>query len=98
MAGKGLKLYFALNPDDYANSPIPVKNAGVKNLYKDIPLVFKVKSGLSVKRAKQLIADVCTKDGLEKATIVPVNYVAQLQSYKVAGTEDDDQDEEDDEE
>ena len=57
VAGKALKLYFALNPKDYANTTLPVQDAGDKGTYKDIPLVFKVKSDLSVRRAKQLIAD-----------------------------------------
>lgn len=63
VAGKGLKLYFALNPADYADSSIPVKDASGVNLYKEIPAMFKVKSELSVKRAKQLIDDVCLAAG-----------------------------------
>ena len=66
VAGKGLKLYFALEPTDYADSPIPVQDVGDKNLYVDIPLAFKVKSDLSIRRAKQLIADAMAKDGVEK--------------------------------
>ena len=66
VAGKGLKLYFALEPSDYADSPIPVQDVGDKNLYVDIPLAFKVKSDLSRRRAKQLIADAMAKDGVEK--------------------------------
>ncbi len=66
VAGKGLKLYFALEPTDYADSPIPVQDVGDKNLYVDIPLAFKVKSDLSRRRAKQLIADAMAKDGVEK--------------------------------
>ena len=66
VAGKGLKLYFALEPSDYADSPIPVQDVGDKNLYVDIPLAFKVKSDLSRRRAKQLIADAMAKDGIEK--------------------------------
>ena len=66
VAGKGLKLYFALEPSDYADSPIPVQDVGDKNLYVDIPLAFKVKSDLSIRRAKQLIADAMAKDSIEK--------------------------------
>ena len=66
VAGKGLKLYFALEPTDYADSPIPVQDVGDKNLYVDIPLAFKVKSDLSRRRAKQLIADAMAKDLKEK--------------------------------
>ncbi len=85
VAGKGLKLYMALDPHDYKDSTIPVKDAGTKNLYKDIPLVFKVKSPLSLKRAKILIKDVCEKDGLVKQDIEHFNYVSQLDSYRVSG-------------
>ncbi len=97
VAGKGLKLYMALDPNDYKDSTIPVKDVGVKNLYKDIPLAFKVKSGLSLKRAKQLIKDVCEKDGLVKEEIVPFNYAAQLSSYRVAGNDEPEDIEEDEE-
>ncbi len=85
VAGKGLKLYMALDPHDYKDSTIPVKDAGTKNLYKDIPLVFKVKSPLSLKRAKILIKDVCEKDGLVKQDIEHFNYVSQLDSYRISG-------------
>jgi len=81
VAGKGLKLYFALDPKDYRDTPIPVKDVGAKNIYKDIPLCFKVKSALSLKRAKQLIADAAAKDHLEKGEATPYDYVAQLRDY-----------------
>ena len=55
IAGKSLKLYFALDPKDYKDSTIPFQDAGEKNAYAEIPFVFKVKSELSMKRAKQLI-------------------------------------------
>lgn len=92
VAGKGLKLYMALDPNDYKDSTIPVKDAGHKNIYKDIPLVFKVKSPLSLKRAKSLIADVCTADGFTQGEIPNRDYAAQLEYYKIAGTEDEDED------
>ena len=64
VAGKGLKLYFALDPLAYTDSTFPVKDSGAQKMYKDIPLTFKVKSDLSIRRAKQLIADACAVDGL----------------------------------
>lgn len=82
IAGKGLKIYYALDPKAYADSPIPVKDAGKKNLYKEIPAVFKVKSPLSVKRAKQLIAEVCAKDQLTQGKIEPSNFAAEMKFYK----------------
>ena len=80
VAGKSLKLYFALNPDDYRDSSIPVQDAGEKNSYAEIPLVFKVKSGLSLRRCKQLIQDCMEKDGLEQGEIGSVNWVKELKA------------------
>ncbi len=66
IAGKKLKIYYALNPEDYANSTIPVvKNESKK--YEDLPLEFKVKSGLSLKRAKSLVDDVMKAKGIESS-------------------------------
>lgn len=93
VAGKGLKLYFALDPKDYRDTPIPVKDVGAKNVYKDIPLCFKVKSALSLKRAKQLIADVAAKDHLEKKEVTPYDYLAQLRDYHESKAEGDGEDE-----
>ena len=80
VAGKSLKLYFALNPEDYANSTIPVQDASNKEMYQDIPLVFKVKSGLSVRRCKELIQDVMEKDGLEQGEVQKVNWIKELKA------------------
>ena len=93
IAGNSLKLYFALNPEDYKDTKIPVVDAGHKNIYADIPLVFKVKSGLSMKRCKQLIADVMAPDGLEQGEVGKVNWVkeiaAEMKEGKKAEKEDD---------
>ena len=80
IAGKGLKMYMALDPKDYEKSTIPVSDVGHKNIYKDTPLVFKVKSDLSMKRAKQLIADVMKKHGLSQGKVKPNNYALELQN------------------
>ena len=95
IAGKSLKLYFALNPDDYKDSTLPIQDASEKNIYAEIPLVFKVKSGLSMRRAKQLIADVMTPDGLVQGEVGKVNWVkeiaAQMKEGKKASSDDDDE-------
>lgn len=72
VAGKSLKLYLALNPEDYKNSTIPVKDASSKAMYKDMPLVFKVKSGLSLRRAEQLITEMMDKHSVEQVDRVEV--------------------------
>jgi len=74
IAGKGLKLYYALNPKDYDNSTIPVQNVSHKAIYAEIPCVLKVKSSLSVKRAMQLVDDVMHGKGLEQGDIPRINW------------------------
>ena len=80
IAGKGLKLYFALNPNNYAESTIPVIDASDKAIYEETPCAFKVKSALSVRRAKQLIADVMATEGLEKAEPRKTDWVKQVRA------------------
>ena len=80
VAGKSLKLYFALNPDDYRDNPIPVQDASEKGIYEEIPLVFKVKSPLSIRRCKQLIQDVMEKDNLEQGEIGTVNWIKEMKA------------------
>ena len=80
IAGLSLKLYFALNPDDYKDSTLPIQNAGHKGIYEEIPLVFKVKSGLSMRRCKQLIQDVFEKNGFEQGEVGNINWVEDLKN------------------
>ena len=95
IAGKSLKLYFALNPDDYKDSTLPIQDASEKNIYAEIPLVFKVKSGLSMRRAKQLVADVMAQDGLVQGEVGKVNWVkeiaAAMKEGKKVSSDDDDE-------
>jgi hypothetical protein len=74
IAGKGLKLYFALDPKKYEGSTIPVSSAGHKSLYAEIPCVLKVKSPLSVKRALQLVDDMMKEKGQEQGEIPSINW------------------------
>ena len=78
IAGKALKLYFALDPKDYKDSKMPLADAGHKGIYKEIPLVFKVKSELSLRRAKQLVADAMAKDGLVQGEVEPHDWVKEI--------------------
>jgi hypothetical protein len=68
VAGKKLKLYYKLDPKKYMgeNSTIPVTDASSKKIYADTPCVLKVKSPLSLKRAKMLLADMMKEAGIEK--------------------------------
>ena len=59
--GKHLKVYFATNPDDYKDTPIPVERTETKK-YEDLPLQFKVRSDLSFRRAVKIVDDMLTKE------------------------------------
>ena len=85
VAGKSLKLYFALNPADYAGTTLPIQDASAKEMYAEIPLVFKVKSGLSVRRCKELIQDAMDKDGLEQGEVGKVNWIKELKAEMASG-------------
>lgn len=66
LVGKTLKVYFALRPKDFDDSPIPVIDSSDKVAYEEVPALLKVKSNLSVKRAKDLVKLAMEKDGIEK--------------------------------
>lgn len=66
LVGKTLKVYFALRPKDFVDSPIPVMDASDKVAYEEVPALLKVKSNLSVKRAKELVKLAMEADGIEK--------------------------------
>lgn len=78
VAGKSLKLYFALDPKAYKDSTFPIGDASGKILHVDTPLVFKVKSDLSIRRAKSLIADCAAKDGLVQGEVVAFNHAKEV--------------------
>lgn len=78
VAGKALKLYLALDPKAYKDSTFPIGDASGKGLYKEIPLVFKVKSELSVRRAKQLIGEAAAKDGLVQGEVEAHDWAKEL--------------------
>ena len=50
---------------NYENSTIPVKRVESQK-YQDVPCLFKVRSDLSYRRAKQLIDDVMAAAGIPK--------------------------------
>lgn len=83
VAGKSLKLHLALDPNDYKDSKMPFSDSGNKATYAEIPLCFKVKSGLSLRRAKGLIADACAKDNLIQEDLLNIDWIKELESNKV---------------
>jgi len=67
--GKSLKVYYRLDPQKYAASPIPVKDESHVKKYSEIPAVLKVKSDLSYKRALLLISDVMHDASISRQVI-----------------------------
>ena len=65
ISGKHLKVSYDLNPNDYKNSTIPVEFNKAKK-FADLALLFKVRSDLSLKRAKILVDDIMKAKGVEK--------------------------------
>ena len=66
LVGKTLKVYFALDPKEFVDSPIPVIDSSDKVAYEEVPALLKVKSNLSVKRAKELAEMAFGRDGVQK--------------------------------
>ena len=64
---KAIELEKAYNPKDFEESTIPVMDASDKASYEDVPALLKVKSNLSMKRAKELIAMTMEKADIRKA-------------------------------
>ena len=78
LVGKTLKVYFALSPEDYKDSTFPIEDVGHRPNYAGMPLLFKVRSKLSVRRCKELIKAACEKDGLEQKEVKDTNWVDEL--------------------
>ena len=66
LVGKTLKCYYKLDPKAYDDTSIPHEDASDKKAYEEIPMLFRVRSDLSVRRAEGLIADMMKAAGIEK--------------------------------
>ncbi len=66
--GKTLRLHLALNPDDakYNDGTCPHKDMSGYESYRDLPFMFKVKSGLALRRAIRLVEDAMDIAGAKK--------------------------------
>lgn len=75
IAFRGLTMvaYFALNPEDYADTKYYPHDMGDKKKFEDTPMMVKIKSERGVKFAKELIDIIC-KDLPAKKDFVPENY------------------------
>lgn len=89
IAGKSLKLYLALDPRAYADTTLPISDASAKQIYAEIPLVFKVKSDLSLRRAKQLIADAMSFENLVQGEVIEKDWVSIIKEQIEEESEED---------
>ncbi len=79
VSGTALKIYLALDPKDYRHSAIPINDASAKAAYQQIPLGFRVKSDLSLRRARDLVIDCMNQNGLTPhEDFVEADYVDEL--------------------
>ena len=53
-SGKTLKVYFRLDPLEFLDSPLPIKDASGIKKYEDTPAFLKIKSDLAARRAASL--------------------------------------------
>ena len=65
-SGSTLKVHFRLDPKDYEESPIPVKDAGDTKKYEDVPLFLKIKSDLAARRVLILAQKVIEEHNVPK--------------------------------
>lgn len=78
--GDSLKIYLALDPKDYYSTALPVQDVSKKDAYKDIPLAFKIRSDLSLRRANELILAAMRKAGFEPIPdFTPEDYVKEIE-------------------
>ena len=77
--GKSLKVFLALNPDDYVGTKFPIKDMSYKASYSEVPLLIKVRSNLSFKRAKILVEELMAKKGILQGIYTEINYAELLE-------------------
>jgi hypothetical protein len=77
--GDSIRVYLALNPKDYESTALPVQDVSNKDAYKEIPLAFKVRSVLSVRRVNELIANCMRQAGFEQdPNFQPADYTKEI--------------------
>lgn len=77
--GDSLKIYLALDPKEFMSTALPVQDVSKKDSYKEIPLAFKIRSDLSLRRANELVLTAMRKAGFEPiADYQEVDYVKEI--------------------
>ena len=79
--GKSLCVYYPLNADDYAESKYKVEKIESKK-FSEVPCLYRIKNDRRLSYAKELIAEVCKKLGLEKGKEQKESYVLPYEENK----------------
>lgn len=79
IAGKTLKLYLALNPNDFEERIYHQKDVSEKKSFVLVPLMLKIKSNLALKKAMELIDVYMTNNEIPKnKTIEVIDYASMF--------------------
>lgn len=78
MRGKTLCLCFALSASDYAESKYKVEDYSEVKVLEDTPCLYRIKNARRCRYAKDLIADVMKKYGLERGEEQTLSYAYEL--------------------
>lgn len=79
LVGKSLRLYLALDPNDYDVKRFRHKDVSAKRKYALVPMMVKVKNESGLKRAMQLIDNLVSQKGLlPRRRFETVDYVKEL--------------------
>ena len=74
VAGNGLKVYLALDPMEVDSAIYHQRDASGKKHFKETPLVVRVKSPLSYRKAMKLISKACEKLTVKKQRFKPKDW------------------------
>ena len=73
-----VRLYLALNPENYSANQFPHKNVSAMKAHAKTPFMTNVKSNLSLKRASKLISDVMLEEKVKvNPSYKPVDYATK---------------------
>lgn len=75
--GKTLSVYYALDPSEYANSKYKIEDVSQIAKNAEVPCLYRIKSDLRLRYAKELITTVCERNGLTPPIITDTTDYAE---------------------
>lgn len=87
VSGKNVKLFLALNPENYPKGQYPHTNMSYQKRHRNTPFLMKVYSELSVKKGHILITDLAVIKKLkEKENYSPKDYISGIKEIDENGS------------